>query len=154
EGYVMHRLRKVALLILVLIVLPARNADASLMGFLDYLDQLSGPGPFVGGGLSYDLLCGDSTGWKTYFWNPLKRAPMLTTWPRYENGLDISWLRGFINDDLNYANNPSNDLRRVNAITYGGHTTVWLSEKFGLTMRAAAVRFNGKLMLKPITRDI
>jgi hypothetical protein len=155
----MRTFRKAVLLGLLLVPVAATPARAAgLVGFFDFLDHLSGPGPFVGGGVDITLVCDDGEGnvtanclWRTGRVGVSTERRLRPR--RFEAGPHVSWLRGAINDDLVYPAGTTDDARRVNAFTYGGHAYFWMRQPtgsgspwIGATLRLTAVRFSGDLV--------
>jgi hypothetical protein len=154
----MRAFRRALLLGLLLSAVAATPARAAgLIGFFDFLDHLSGPGPFVGAGVDIILVCDDGEGtltgkclWRTGRLGVQEERRLRPR--RFEAGPHVSWLRGAINDDLVYPVGTSDDARRVSALTYGGHAYLWLKQPtgrspwLGATIRVTAVRFSGDLV--------
>src|SRR5579862_9987916 len=96
---------KIAVLAIVVLALNARPADAGFLIFWDYLEQLSGPGPFYKVvGASVDLLC--DPGGPPYglaniktcfdpFEKPRNQADS-TTWSHFQIGPQFSLIGGAV----------------------------------------------------------
>jgi len=142
----MNRMFKGAIAGLLLVLASASPAHASWMAFWDYLDNLSGPGPFLGFGADIPLICIDNKELRTECFNVLRTQDR-----HIELGPDFSYLRGLLNDKIVYPGSPTDDQRRVNVLTYGVHAKTWLNDRTktvhaGVMVRFTAVRFKGDLM--------
>ena len=126
---------RMVVLAVVLVGVNVRPADASLGAFWDYLEHLSGPGPFNGIGLDAPLIC-DDRGVSLRCLVP----PALNTVRRVEIAPSFSWMGGKDGgEDLVY-DGPAPD---IGAITFGGTFTGWLTNRFGATVRLASIHFTG-----------
>ena len=123
---------------------PARAAG--WMDFWDYLDSLSGPGPFNGFGLEGPVFCDNGAGptVKCYGREQLLGANRR----RFDIGPDISFLKGKINRGLVYPGGTTDDQKHVNALTYGTHANFWLHHYVGAPIRVTRIRVSG-----PLVRD-
>lgn len=141
------RLVPVAFVLLLVVGAPSQ-ASAGLMAFFDYLNELSGPGPFKGAGGEASPLC---------FNQEWERLPMRKClgWPRLEDdrrrprlefGPHFSRMRGEVNNDLTYPGGPSEDDRRVSAFSYGAQGNLYFWELFGVTARITRYHFHGELV--------
>lgn len=154
----MSTFRKAVLLGLLLVPAAATPARAAgLVGFFDFLDHLSGPGPFQGIGFDFMLICDDdnrriSGGCLFKSGGATTSGSTLAT-RRFEAGPHVSWLRGSVNEAMIYPAGTPDDAKRVNALTYGGHAYLWWRPRaggdapwLGATVRFTAVRFSGDLV--------
>ena len=136
-----------ALLLGLLMFCSATQARAAgWMDFWDYLDSLSGPGPFNGFGMEGPIICDNGAGptVKCYGRDPRVGENRR----RYDIGPDVSFLKGQINDHLVYPIGTTDDQKHVNALTYGAHANIWFPHHLGATVRVTRVRFSG-----PLVRD-
>ena len=136
-----------ALLLGLLMLSSATQARAAgWMDFFEYLDNLSGPGPFNGFGMEGPIICDNGAGptVKCYGRDPR----MGENRRRYDIGPDVSFLKGQINDHLVYPIGTTDDQKHVNALTYGAHANFWLHHYVGATIRVTRIRFSG-----PLVRD-
>ena len=136
-----------ALLLGLLMLSSATQASAAgWMDFFDYLDSLSGPGPFNGFGMEGPVFCDNGAGPTVKCYG---RAQLLgASRRRFDIGPDISFLKGRINDHLVYASGTTDAQKHVNALTYGAHANIWFPHHLGATVRVTRVRFSG-----PLVRD-
>lgn len=148
----MKTAHRVVILLVVLLVSSVRPASAlGFMSFVDFLDHLSGPGPFVGVGVDLSLVCDDGAKGTTAtcLWRTGRLVPdqgRVFEPRRFEVGPHISWLNGQVNPDLIYDPAVPDQDRHVNALTYGGHAYFWFRQagpRLGATVRVTAVRFTG-----------
>jgi hypothetical protein len=141
--------RSASLVLLLMLAVP-QPARADWMAFLDYLDNLSGPGPFIGLGFDVPLRCREDSGvtWRC-FW-PVDQVDEDTLGDlhlhRWEIGPRVSFLRGRINDDLIYPPGTTDDEKRVNVFTYGMHANANFTRRWGATLRFSNYRFSGTLV--------
>ena len=140
----MRSVLKAAVVGVLLLVGSARSAQAAgLEGLLDYIDHLSGPGPFIGAGLEASVLCDQGVWLRNCGKRQSKSGPPVNRW---EVGPDASWFYGRLNDDLVYPPENAQANKRVNAQTVGAHGTYWLHRSFGITAKGTAVHFSGELV--------
>jgi hypothetical protein len=140
----MRNVLKAAVVAVLLLAGSAHPAQAAgLEGLLDYIDHLSGPGPFIGAGIDATLWCDQGLGWRPCGQRQSRSGGPVNHW---EIGPDASWFYGRLNDNLVYPPGTSEDDKRVNAQTVGAHGTYWLHRSFGIMARATAVRFSGELV--------
>jgi hypothetical protein len=140
----MRNVLKAAVVGVLLLAGTARPVQAAgLVGLLDYIDHLSGPGPFFGAGIQASVLC-DRGVWLTNCGQRQdKTGPPVNRW---EIGPDASLFYGRLNDDLVYPPASVQANKRVNAQSIGAHGTYWLHRSFGITAKGTAVRFSGELV--------
>jgi hypothetical protein len=110
---------------------------------VDWIDKLSGQGPFWGPGAEWAVFCDQGRRFNQCNQpQPRSGAPV----NRWEVGADGSFLFGRLNDKVEYPAGTTDEQKGVDAWTLGGHGTYWLHRSFGITARARAVHFQGKLV--------
>ena len=140
----MRNVLKAAVVCVLLLAGSARPAQAAgLEGLLDYIDHLSGPGPFFGAGLEATVLCDRGVWLRNCGQRQARTGGAVNRW---EIGPDASLFYGQLNDDMVYPPGTAQDAKRVNAQSVGAHGTYWLHRSLGITARATGVRFSGELV--------
>jgi hypothetical protein len=135
--------------LLLILVLPS-PARADLMWFLDFLDRLSGPGPFVGHGFQFSLFCVTNQGRPLGPWDCVSLADDQVKGYRsvVKVGPNFSWARG-LDNDLVYAGRPTEEQKEVNLRTYGVAGDVMPWDRLGVTVRYSRFEFCGELVQSP-----
>ena len=148
----MGRMSKAVVVCILLLAASARPAYAVGEGILDYIDRLSGQGPYWGVGYEMSFLCGGGTGGGSNpgvrTLNACNKQQSRTDGPvnQWEIGPDVSYLWGRLNKNVLYPAGTPDDQKGVDAFTVGAHANYWVERYLGVTARARAVRFKGDLV--------
>jgi hypothetical protein len=149
----MRTITRVAVLVVMISAVNVHQAHASWLAFYEYLEALSGPGPFHGVGVDASVWCDDqSCSWKD-FWRP--RLPDADTERTIEIAPHVAWLTADDAGDLTYPEGPPD----VHLFMYGATVTLWLPGgkpgelradrsrpkrlQVGLMARASGLHFTG-----------
>jgi hypothetical protein len=135
-------------MVLSVAAVPRVEAASGIEAILDFLDHLSGPGPFVGPGVEVTLWCGFNGGTRSTsrcIAVPLEDQGKPTT---FEVGPHFSYLRSTGDGDLVFLPGDEGRSKGINVFTYGVHGSYFLQDApwFGLSGRVTGLRFSGGLM--------
>jgi len=123
---------RMVMLAVVLVGVNVRPADASLGAFWDYLDHLSGPGPFNGVGIYVPIGCGQ--GILKDCWSSASDDD------KVDGGVELVWAGGKDGgEQLAYSGAPPD----IGAVSFGGNVRVWFSPYLGATVRVTSIHFTG-----------
>ena len=136
----MRNVLKAAVVAVLLLAGSAHPAQAAgLEGLLDYIDHLSGPGPFIGAGIDATLWC--DTDWVAPLRPAAERVRGRSTTGNRAGRVMV------LRPAQRQSGVPPGASRTtsVNARTVGAHGTYWLHAR-SASWRATAVRFSGELV--------
>ena len=145
----MRRERLVLLLLLLMMLVPARDAAAA--GFLEWLERLSGPGPFKGLGIDLNFLC---YGARTGVPGDPAAAGVTPRWqadldcrridraqPRISAGVRAALLTG--DNNLEYVTPLPRGGETVQVFSLMGTADYGISRTFDIGAGAGFMRFTG-----------
>jgi hypothetical protein len=131
----------VLMLVLLGLILPPRPASAA--GFIEWLERLSGPGPFIGGGVSVQFVCLGFKGRDTersLFVSPYCREIDRESHPIFL-GVDAAWLTG--ENNLEYDQLLPEGARNVRMFKMGVTGDYGITRSFDIGVGLGFMRLTG-----------